>query len=285
MLLPLRDKYPSPMKVGIAGDWHGNGRWAVSCLNWFAEQGVDTVYQVGDFGLWPGPDGEAYLQEIMSVLKSNKQTLWVTPGNHEDYSQIEDPENDVGIVPPRQLLGFGKKWELAILPRGYRWEIGGKVFVSFGGAPSIDYHMRAEGKSWWPEEMIRETDFLRIDGEVEAVDVLLAHDSPNGGTASVQAIIDNNPMGWPKVSTDYAKLGRDKMTRAVGLIDPFMFFHGHYHVSDHRYDSIVDRHYVSMHMDGKDTNIGILSWGVDSPLFNVEENDMSFEFFGRDSWI
>ena len=45
-------------RIGFAGDWHGNVAWATSRLQAFGATGVSTVYQVGDFGLWPGPGGK-----------------------------------------------------------------------------------------------------------------------------------------------------------------------------------------------------------------------------------
>lgn len=42
---------------------------------------------------------------------------------------------------------------VTVLPRGHRWEIAGRSFVSLGGAPSVDYlqPFRHQGESWWAE--------------------------------------------------------------------------------------------------------------------------------------
>lgn len=271
-------------RVGIAGDWHGNARWAVSCLDWFSRQGIEEVYQVGDFGIWPGPDGEAYLQYIIAACKDYGIRLLIIPGNHEDYSQIADPDDDTGVVPPKQVLADGDGWEVTILPRGWQWEIDGKRFLAFGGAPSVDRSARKKDVDWWAEEAIRENDLLRLSKQ-DGVDVMLCHDSPDGGTPSVQAIIEKP---WDQSFFDnkdlaYAAEGRELMNKAVEEVDPRWFIHGHFHVADHRYDYPTDRHYVSMHTDGMENNVGILSWNEDED--DGVEVGMTFDFFGGDSWI
>lgn len=247
------------MKVALVGDWHGNDRWAISVLDRLASEGVTTVYQLGDFGLWPGFEGENYLQNIVTACEGLGITLWITPGNHEDYSQIEDPENFDGEVPPLQVLAEGPGFQVAILPRGYSWEIGGKKFLSFGGAPSIDFQFRKPGRSWWAEEMIRDSDIMRLEDRGE-IDVMLAHDSPDGGTAAVQKIIDtpSHLSGWSDKALEYAREGRIKMNQAVELVDPRVFAHGHYHVKDSRGDADQERLYLSLDMDGLPGNVGIL---------------------------
>lgn len=47
----------TPTRIALAGDWHGNTRWALHALEAAARQGCDTVVHLGDFGLWPGHDG------------------------------------------------------------------------------------------------------------------------------------------------------------------------------------------------------------------------------------
>lgn len=237
--------------VGLAGDWHGNGRWAVSVIEFFAGKDIKTIYQLGDFGIWPGPDGKAYLDEVIEACKSNGVTLWITPGNHEDWTQIED-ENWTD----RQVLAGGEEdgWEVALLPRGYTWELDGRSFISLGGAPSIDFQWRSEGKSWWPEEAIREE---HLDRLVQA-DVMLAHDAPDGSTQQVQDIISDNPMGWSETGLNYCAEGRELMNRAVEIVQPKLFAHGHYHVFGYRKDKETGQVWLALSPDGVGGSIAIL---------------------------
>lgn len=43
------------MRLGIAGDWHGNRTWALRCARALADAGVGEVYHLGDFRdlAWP----------------------------------------------------------------------------------------------------------------------------------------------------------------------------------------------------------------------------------------
>ena len=246
--------------IGLAGDWHGNDRWAVSVLESFYAVGIRTVFQLGDFGFWPGYSGAAYLSKIMGACEALGMKLWIVPGNHEDYTQIEDPETLDGSVPELQVLGKGEGWEVAVLPRGFVWWEGERKFLAFGGAPSIDYPNRRLGISWWQEEMIRDSDLLRLI-EDDGVDVMLAHDAPDGGTAAVQAII-NTPAHlsmWSDAGLAYCKEGRMKMNEAVRIVNPRLFAHGHMHVWDERYDEATDRRYVALGPDGVIPNVCVLN--------------------------
>lgn len=245
-----------PTYVGLAGDWHGNARWAVSVLDQFAMADIRTVLHAGDFGIWPGAGGASYLSLILGTCEKHKITLLITPGNHEDYDQIEDPE---GVeVPDKQVLGSGEGWEVALLPRGYRWDMEGRRFLSLGGAPSIDRSFRTEGKSWWPAEMIRDTDLERL--EEDSADVMIAHDAPDGGTDAVQRILDTPAAvsGWPQEGLDYCAIGRRKMNQAVEVVNPRVFIHGHMHVTDEKYYEGLDRRYISLGPDGVIGNVAVL---------------------------
>src|SRR5665811_263832 len=125
----------SMFRLGVVGDWHGTRTWALRCVRALADAGIGEIYHLGDFGIWPGPRGRNYLLDLDAALGSHAMTLFVTPGNHEDYDQIEElPALDLGHE-------IGEvQWitdHIAILPRGHRWERNGWSFASLGGAPSV----------------------------------------------------------------------------------------------------------------------------------------------------
>lgn len=259
-VLEVREDSDSGRFVLVAGDWHGNDRWALSCLEFAAANGLRHVWHLGDFGIWPGYSGENYVAKVAAACEAYGITLWITPGNHEDYTQIHDPE---GVVGERQVLCGSAQWEVALLPRGYTWVHNGKRIVSFGGAPSIDFPARREGKDWWREEMIRESDIERLrklNVEEFPVDVMLAHDAPDGGTEAVQRIIDIPPHEsfWSEAGLAYAREGRILMNEAVEIVKPKMFMHGHFHVWDQRYDPETEQTWVSLGPDGVVQNIVVL---------------------------
>jgi hypothetical protein len=213
-------------KFGIAGDWHGNWRWAANgVIPALGKAGVRTIFQLGDFGIWPGPGGEEFLGKIRKALEKYDMTLYVTLGNHEDYDQVDALEPDEqGLKWPRH--------NIALFPRVFHFQLNHYRLLSLGGAPSIDREWRTPGTEWWPQEMLTEEE---VDEAIAGgqVDIMFAHDAPDNGTRAVQQVLDGNPMGWSREALDYAALGRNRMTRAVQAIKPQVFMHGHYHVLDH----------------------------------------------------
>lgn len=238
--------------VGVAGDWHGNSMWAVSVIDRFYDMGIKTILQLGDFGVWPDRSGKFYLDELQNVLISNGQFLYVTLGNHEDYTQVHAIEPD----------DEGIKWirsNIALLPRPFRFELKLTTFLSLGGAPSVDRQFRTPYKSWWPEEMITEE---QVEEAVAGgtVDVMLTHDAPNGGTRAVESILASGG-GWSPEALAYAAEGRDLMDKAVYSIKPKMLLHGHYHVKDSgylRYGKLGFGEIHSLSLDGTDGNVAVL---------------------------
>jgi hypothetical protein len=238
-------------RVGVAGDWHGNRTWALRCVRVLADAGVGEVYHLGDFGIWPGPRGRDYLLDLDAALGSHTMQLFVTPGNHEDYDQIDElPALDLGHE-------IGEvQWiteHIAMLPRGHRWTRNGWTFVSLGVAPSIDRWSRREGLDWWEAEAITDEDVSRVVSGGPA-DILLAHDAPDAalGTGSVRAVLGSNPLGWPAHALRYAAEGRDRVTAAFLGVAPRLFLHGHYHVKDEAWIDQFDHptHVLSVDRDG-----------------------------------
>jgi hypothetical protein len=218
-------------RFGIAGDWHGNRSWALRCIHAFADAGIGEIYQLGDFGIWPGPKGRSYLLDLDAALGAHDITMFVTPGNHEDYDQIDElPELDLG-----HDIG-AVQWitnHIAVLPRGHRWLRDGWSFVSLGGAPSVDRWSRREGIEWWAAEAITDDDVARVVDDGPA-DLMLAHDAPDAalGTRGVACVLGSNPVGWPAHALRYATQGRDRMTAAFLAVEPRLFLHGRYHLMD-----------------------------------------------------
>ncbi|WP_141796510.1 hypothetical protein [Nocardioides sp. SLBN-35] len=82
------------------------------------------------------------------------------PGNHEDWGSLtrlwSDPQHT------GRPLHLSK--HIAMLPRGYRFELEGRTFVSLGGATSVDLEYRSRGQDWSPEEAITDDDVARVVG-------------------------------------------------------------------------------------------------------------------------
>ncbi len=212
--------------IGVSGDWHGNTGWAKRVLSAFNDLNIKHIFQLGDFGIWGGQDGASYVRKINKWLTENDQTLYVTPGNHEDYVRINAaPFNDDGT---QQYQVYDR---IKLLPRGFRGQFlsDGKVvdWVSLGGANSIDFKGRREGISWWREESITLADVYKV-AERGTANLMFCHDAPAG----VQISYDRKSLdaGWHPDEVHYSNSGRETLRGAVDLVKPQVLFHGHFHI-------------------------------------------------------
>lgn len=217
--------------IGFAGDWHGNTAWAQSCLKMFASHGVTQVYHVGDFGVWPGPEGEKFLRRTAKVADSFGQTLYIVLGNHENYDRVArmDLDSDGWLTLPAYPA-------LKFAPRAHAWQDShGVSFAALGGAGSIDRNLREEGKTWWQAEEITDTDvaafaslpLLRAiaGNDSPPVDIMLSHEAPAG------LLRGGGPLphfATPEV-LHYCQEQRVRLRTAVEVARPRWLIHGHWH--------------------------------------------------------
>lgn len=245
--------------VALAGDWHGNTRWAIARIADVAERGVALILHLGDFGIWPGPSGRLYLDRLEEACAERGVGIWVTPGNHEDWGRLARLWAD----PARTGRPLHLTKHIAVLPRGYRFELEGRTFVSLGGAPSVDLADRSRGTDWWPEEMITPEDVEAVVAGGYA-DVMLAHDAPLAPyeVDRVGYIRTHNEGGWPDRALAYARVGAERMHDAFLGVAPRLLAHGHYHVSGETTGALPGRDYDtqiwSLNCDGVDGNVRFL---------------------------
>jgi hypothetical protein len=219
--------------IGLIGDLEGEPSAAASCLRAVGERDdVKVACQLGDLRFGMGPDPEAYLAAIESICAELGLQLLCINGSHENWAALDRLwaqrawQNEDGSLRPIDVTDH-----VTLLPRGHRWEMGGRSFVALGGAPSINRHLLTEGVDWWPSEVIEDA---HVDATIAEgyADVMLTHDSPGPPycTEPVAEMIQNNPLGWPDSSLAYAQDGIDKVTRAVLGVKPLLLAHGHFHV-------------------------------------------------------
>lgn len=219
-------------RLMIAGDWHGNHQWGKKIIEAAKAEEIDKIIQVGDFGVWPGPEGKEYLEILSRALIKHGVKLYFVPGNHEDYNQIDQwnkklPKNEDGHIEVLPNLFYAGK------VNAWTWE--GKRFASVGGAVSIDKHRRKENVSWWSQEELTDLEETRAK-DLGKVDYLFTHDSPN-----------TLPFTLGKADQKSAK-HRGRMTEVGLAIRPRLWFHGHYH----RYGE-----YKFWHPDGETNVFGL----------------------------
>ena len=236
-------------RVALAGDWHGDTSWVSKAIPYFARSmpGVRTVLHAGDFGYWRG---SGFLKTVdFWSERANLTRILTTPGNHEDWpALIEAFSRNPGQ--PVQLSNV--VW---MIPRGFRFSLAGRSFMSFGGAASLDYADRTS-RDWFYEE-------VATDSEIEAaiaggsVQTLLLHETVDGGTPLVERIIRANPMGWNSEELAYSAASRARVTRLAAAIKPEIVVHGHIHVQDEAVTATGTRVY-SLDCENSTSNLASL---------------------------
>lgn len=222
-----------PNHVVVAGDWHGNTEWALSVIEELprllpAEQNRIVLHS-GDFGVWPGLAGRAFLDDVDDALAAVDAELWFVDGNHEDHHRLAALAHAAGpgFRAHRLPISGGisvhrpRTWWL---PRGHRWTWHDRTWLALGGAVSVDHLVRAVGRSWWPEERLTPDDRAAAARPGPA-DVVLAHDCPSTVPLNLPRPV---PAWWDLAAADEH---RAVVQTVVDEVAPSYLIHGHYHLA------------------------------------------------------
>jgi hypothetical protein len=240
-------------RIGLLGDTHGSIGWVRYALNKFHREGIDTILQLGDFGIYDSTNGQHFLKIVRQLLEHYGQTLYVVPGNHEDWEYINSiPIEDDGWQKLRS--------NIFLAPRGFRWEWEGVSFVALGGGPSVDRSWRSRSQAhakkrflWWEEEAITDEDVAKtVEGGY--ADIMVAHDAPY--VPSIDARIEGNPHGFEPADLMYAAEGRARMNTAFEGVKPKIFLHGHYHFLVN--EIVGESHVLGLNCDEGNYSLGQL---------------------------
>jgi hypothetical protein len=251
-----------PQQVLIAGDWHTNTLWAKAVIEKLPEaipEGPRILLHVGDFGLWPGPEGKRYLYEVTAALAAVDAELWFVDGNHEDHARLTAllaarHGNRSQPIPITDRITW--------LPRGYRWTWHDREWLALGGATSVDRAVRIPGRSWWANESIHHADFKAAVAGGHA-DVMVTHDCPQG----VPLSLSGNVPGWWELGP--AEEHRRILRQIVDQVKPFWLVHGHYHLF---HNTVVDLGWGCLRVVGLDCDG---AWAGHTVLCDVR--DMTFK--------
>lgn len=275
----------------LLGDTHGNTKFLTNQIFPVAKaQGVQWIYQVGDFGYWEHTlDGRQFLDHVNESLAEHGLNLLFIQGNHDKTSLIDKDYTEIdGFHVIRSSLWYAKN--------GTQWEFEGTSFISLGGAYSIDKQYRlkterqkaqvifdsysrdgryasfadwkrwqlanaeAQGSYWFAEEEMTDAEMDEILAKVNSpVDVILAHDKP----------FASNPM-VKLFPIEECMPNQRRLQKAVNVLQPKLFVHGHLHA---RYTDTI-----RCGDDGKVTRVEGL--GADVPNFNQLISDWN----PKDAW-
>lgn len=136
----------------------------------------DYLIVLGDFGgVWYDDENDNL---FLSYFEKQKYTTLFIDGNHENHKKLNEY--------PVEIWNDGKvhkiKNNIIHLMRGQIFNIDGYKIFAFGGAYSIDKHMRTEFIDWWKEEEgsyeeMNEA-FDNLEKENNQVDFILTHAGP-----------------------------------------------------------------------------------------------------------
>jgi predicted phosphodiesterase len=169
------------MAIYVTGDTHGDvsrliqGEWLTSHI---VSKG-DVVFILGDFGVIFDNVPTSIEKNTLAKMAKKDYIFMVVCGNHENHPRLYN-------LPKTELFGGNvgviKKDKIFHCRRGEIYTIEDKKFFTFGGATSIDRHLRIPGVSWWKEEVPSpaEMDYglSNLEKHQYAVDYILAHTAP-----------------------------------------------------------------------------------------------------------
>lgn len=218
----------SERHVAIAGDWHNDTTWI---MNVFARvksaiPPLHTILHLGDLEIGNDKYAKARLNFIDERCRgTGVERVLVTPGNHDNWDRLEQ-RREWGRRMPTPLSDH--VWAL---PPGFRFDLGGRHFLSFGGAASVQDVLVA-GSNYWPGEVRPVQEFEEAAASGHA-DVMLTHEAVNAGLPRVDQRTSGS--GGQHLLPDRRRASirsRQLVTDLWNEVSPELLFHGHMHVRD-----------------------------------------------------
>lgn len=250
---------PNESRIAIAGDWESLKDPVDATLRYLRRTAPDvqTILHLGDLryaapilrnGKQRSPGG-GFVEWLDAQLEDNGiRRLILTPGNHEWWQQLHD---EFSRHPTRPYRVASRIW---IAPRGFRFELHGTRFLSFGGAESLD--RGPTHRSWSQHEVADQADVDRAAADGET-DVLLLHEAPNNDIPQITDITQRGD-GWPPDRLHASAQSRALVTNLQKRVRPQCTFHGHMHVRGDRKRADGTSTY-SLSVAGTPGNMGLLS--------------------------
>lgn len=180
-------------KIVFLGDVHG----CFDVLNRvITNENPDIIIQAGDFGIWPG---------LYSKVKTKNKNIpiYFCKGNHEDHDVLDTYEqfkvsnlktgkrvlntylSDVRGLSEKEIrkkinIKFINSDNIFFCNTGSVLNIDDINILFIGGAESIDKDLRVIGRSWWPQELLRqsECDYILDYIEKNKIDIIVSHTCP-----------------------------------------------------------------------------------------------------------
>jgi hypothetical protein len=201
------------------GDTHGAARDVKDAVDRARDFQTDRIFILGDFGLWWGYEGVAFIDDINEYARANNVHIFALPGNHENYDWWNAT---IRTAPTSKGFAY-LRTNVLLSPRVHTWTWAGKKFAVAGGAVSIDkdYRLEYERKKgtpiWSPDEQLTDDEVHSFAGK-GPVDYLLTHDCSN-----------RTPF-YARMKPDLdSQIHRQKIDKVLNYLTPGMHFDGHMH--------------------------------------------------------
>lgn len=206
----------------VTGDIHG-GLDFQKILNWIEiiklNKDKDYLIILGDFGCVWENKRDNYEKEKLDFISCLPFTTLFIDGNHENHSRL-NAMRVVNFMGGKAHKVYGSIYHLM---RGQVYNICNKSIFTFGGASSIDKHLRIEGVSWWKEEEFNyieaNTAYENLNKVNWEVDYVLTHSAP---LSIKDKLYGNNNL--------YAPSATERILEAILRNIKFKrWYFGHYH--------------------------------------------------------
>ncbi|MBV5347195.1 metallophosphoesterase [bacterium] len=174
------------MRLYVCGDSHSPiDLHKLSTDQWPEQKELheeDVLAILGDFGgLWLDKSSR---EEIywLKWLTAKNCTVCFVDGNHENFNVINKLE-EVDFCDAKAGLAFrDDNGSILHLKRGEIYTMEHQTILTFGGALSVDKHLRMLDRSWWEGELPTHEDVVNLDKNLELhnnkVDFILTHTAP-----------------------------------------------------------------------------------------------------------
>ena len=168
----------------------------------------------GDFGYFPHI--ENFNNQWKNIDTTHTKVLFCD-GNHDDHWELRKLKN-LAIAP-----------NVFYQPRGSTYRLpDGRNILFMGGANSIDKERRTIGVSWWPEEVISQSDFQSLPEEYEEnIDIFITHTCSN-------EIYDNfiqHKLGGRYTPRKDNDPSYHALSSLWEIYKPSQWFFGHFHIN------------------------------------------------------
>lgn len=196
------------MKIIMTGDIHGRYDYLNNLIKL---ELPDIIIVCGDFGYFPNIEKYAGQEQTIDTLHTK---ILFCDGNHDDHWEL------------RKLKNMEIASNVFYQPRGSTYRLpDGRNILFMGGANSIDRMQRTIGVSWWPEEIISQSDFQNLPKE--SIDMFVTH------TCSNELYDDHISSGlggvWsPRKDSDPSYTALSALWE---MYKPAQWFFGHFHIN------------------------------------------------------